>query len=160
MRFSMQRPISPGDVLWEEFLKPLGLTAKDFALKSGLPEHVIRSVLAATDSVNTEAAKHLARGTGTSPEFWLDLETKHDEEVQKAIGHALSEFCGRIVTPDMLDDIRLQIHLATRIAARGIALTCFPREGRLEAEVRKGGKSWGCTITAIIVWHQHEGASS
>jgi antitoxin HigA-1 len=70
----------PGEVLREEFMKPLGLSANALALALRVPATRIGDILR-TDkprSVSADTAIRLARYFGTSPEFWLNLQSAYD----------------------------------------------------------------------------------
>jgi addiction module HigA family antidote len=70
----------PGEVLREEFMKPLGLTANALALALRVPATRIGDILRANKprAVSADTAIRLARYFGTSPEFWLNLQSAHD----------------------------------------------------------------------------------
>lgn len=70
----------PGEVLCEEFMKPLGLSANALALALRVPATRIGDILR-TDkprAVSADTAIRLARYFGTSPEFWLNLQATYD----------------------------------------------------------------------------------
>ena len=66
-------PTSPGEILREEFLKPLGFTTEAFAKRVGISPARLNSVLIGTHSVTPDIAQRLAEALGTTPEFWLAL---------------------------------------------------------------------------------------
>ena len=68
----------PGEVLRHEFMEPLGLTAYRVAQDTGMPESRVGAILRGRRSVTAETALHLASYFGTSPEFWLNLQSRHD----------------------------------------------------------------------------------
>ena len=65
----------PGEVLLEEFMKPLGLSANALALALRVPATRIGDILRA---VSADTALRLARYFGTTPEFWLNLQSAYD----------------------------------------------------------------------------------
>ncbi|WP_424140841.1 HigA family addiction module antitoxin [Roseomonas chloroacetimidivorans] len=73
-------PVSPGEVLREEFLVPMGLSAKRLAAEIGVPTNRITSIINGTRAVTAETAILLARRFGNSPEFWLGLQVGLDLE--------------------------------------------------------------------------------
>ncbi len=82
-------PVTPGDVLREEFMVPLGLSARALARDLGVPANRITEILNGERAVTAETAILLARRFGTSAEFWMNLQTSHDLEVaREAMGHA------------------------------------------------------------------------
>ncbi len=68
----------PGEVLNEEFLKPLGMSANALALALRVPATRIGAVVKGERSVTADTALRLARFFGTSAEFWINLQTMHD----------------------------------------------------------------------------------
>jgi len=75
------RPIHPGEILREEFLVPLGLSASALALELKVPAPRINDIVRERRAVTPDTALRLSRYFGTSPEFWMDLQT-----VSKACG--------------------------------------------------------------------------
>lgn len=73
-------PVHPGEVLREDFLLPLGLSAHALALALRVPANRITAILAGTRAVTADTALRLARHFGTTPGFWLALQTAHDLE--------------------------------------------------------------------------------
>ena len=70
--------VHPGDVLSEEFLKPLALSANALALALRVPATRIGAIIKGERAVTADTALRLARFFGTSPEFWLNLQGLHD----------------------------------------------------------------------------------
>jgi addiction module HigA family antidote len=68
----------PGEILAEEFLIPLGLSANALALALRVPATRISAVIKGERSVTADTALRLARFFGTSPEFWINLQAMHD----------------------------------------------------------------------------------
>lgn len=68
----------PGDVLAEEFLKPLGLSVNALAIALRVPATRIGAIVKGERSVSADTALRLARFFGTSPEFWVNLQAMHD----------------------------------------------------------------------------------
>ena len=75
------RPIHPGEVLREEFLGPLGMSALALANALAVPANRISSILKETRGVTADTALRLARYFGTTPEFWLGLQQAFDLRV-------------------------------------------------------------------------------
>jgi len=71
-------PVHPGEVLKEEFMKPLGLSANALARTLLVPANRISAIVNAERSVTADTALRLARALGTSPEFWLNLQKQYD----------------------------------------------------------------------------------
>ena len=71
-------PTHPGAILSEEFLKPLGVTQVALAGHLGVPVQRINELVRGKRGVTPETAWLLAGAFGTTPEFWLALQTNHD----------------------------------------------------------------------------------
>jgi addiction module HigA family antidote len=71
-------PTHPGEILSEEFLKPLGVTQVALAGHLGVPVQRINELVRGKRGVTPETAWLLAGAFGTTPEFWLALQTNHD----------------------------------------------------------------------------------
>jgi addiction module HigA family antidote len=78
------RPIHPGEILREEFLVPLGLSANALALALHVPAPRVNDIVRERRSISPDTALRLARFFGTTPEFWLDLQTAHDLKTAQA----------------------------------------------------------------------------
>jgi addiction module HigA family antidote len=72
--------VHPGEVLGEEFLKPLGVSAYRMAKEIGVPATRVSEILHGRRSVTADTALRLARYFGTSAKFWLGLQEDHDLE--------------------------------------------------------------------------------
>lgn len=70
----MLDPVHPGEVLGEEFLAPLGLSAAELARRVGVPANRISEIVARRRSVTGDTALRLAAALGTSAEFWMNLQ--------------------------------------------------------------------------------------
>lgn len=68
----------PGEVLGEEFLKPLGMPVNALAMALRVPATRIGAIVKGERSVTADTALRLARFFGTSPEFWINLQAMHD----------------------------------------------------------------------------------
>lgn len=75
------RPVHPGEVLFEEFLKPLGLSQSRLALDIGVHPRRINEIVLEKRSVTADTALRLARYFGTSPQFWLGLQDDYDLDI-------------------------------------------------------------------------------
>ncbi len=71
-------PVTPGEMLREEFLVPLELSAKRLAAEIGVPTNRITGILNGTRAITADTALRLGRRFGNSPEFWLGLQMSHD----------------------------------------------------------------------------------
>lgn len=68
----------PGEILREEFLVPLGMSANALARELRVPPNRITAIVNGTRSVTADTALRLARYYGTTPEFWINLQAGHD----------------------------------------------------------------------------------
>ncbi|HET6638640.1 MAG TPA: HigA family addiction module antitoxin [Gemmatimonadota bacterium] len=83
-------PVHPGEVLEEEFLKPLGLSQHRLALDIGVDPRRINEIVLRKRSVTANTALRLARYFDTSPEFWLGLQGLYDLDMEEdALGDTL-----------------------------------------------------------------------
>jgi addiction module HigA family antidote len=71
-------PTHPGEILSEEFLAPLGVTQVALAHHLGVPVQRVNELVRGKRGVTPETAWLLADAFGTTPEFWLNLQTNHD----------------------------------------------------------------------------------
>jgi addiction module HigA family antidote len=74
-------PVHPGEVLMEEFLKPMGLSQSRLALDIGVHPRRINEIVLEKRSVTADTALRLARYFSTSPQFWLGLQDNYDLDV-------------------------------------------------------------------------------
>ena len=74
-------PVPPGDVLRQEFLEPLGLSAHALALALRVPANRISAIVAGRRAVTAETALRLARHFGTTAGFWLNLQKAYELEL-------------------------------------------------------------------------------
>ena len=68
----------PGEVLREEFLKPLGISVHALALALRVPATRVGAIVKGERAVTADTALRLARFFGTSAEFWINLQAMHD----------------------------------------------------------------------------------
>lgn len=73
-----REPTSPGEILQEEFLSPLGLTQKELADHIGCDVKVINRIVNGRSAVTALMALRLGAALGTSPEFWLNAQKAVD----------------------------------------------------------------------------------
>ncbi|MCC0806735.1 HigA family addiction module antidote protein [Methylobacterium sp. W2] len=68
----------PGEVLAEEYLAPLGLSARQVAAEIGVPPNRLSEIIRERRGVSADTAIRLGVRFGTSPQFWLNLQNAHD----------------------------------------------------------------------------------
>jgi len=76
-------PIHPGEVLLAEYLEPLGVTQHRLALAIGVPPRRINEIVHGKRRISADTALRLARYFGTTERFWLNLQGRHDLEVER-----------------------------------------------------------------------------
>ena len=74
-------PIHPGEILIEEFLKPMGLSQYRLAKDISVPPRRINEIVHGKRSISADTALRLGRYFGISPQFWLNLQARFDLEV-------------------------------------------------------------------------------
>jgi len=77
-------PVHPGEVLLEDFIKPLGLSQYRVAKDMGVPTLRINQIVRGQRSITADTALRLARYFGTSAAVWLRLQARYDLEVAEA----------------------------------------------------------------------------
>jgi antitoxin HigA-1 len=77
--------IHPGDILLEEFLKPMGITAYRLAKETGVAQTRISQIINRKRSLTAETALRLGKFFGISPEFWLGLQNDYDLEENRGL---------------------------------------------------------------------------
>ncbi|WP_029695841.1 HigA family addiction module antitoxin [Comamonas badia] len=93
------RPIHPGEVLREEFLKPMGITAHALANALQVPAPRINDIVRERRSVTADTALRLAQYFGASAEFWMGLQADYDMATARpALRDVLSRIA-RMPTP-------------------------------------------------------------
>lgn len=75
-------PIHPGEILEEEFLKPLNITPYRLSKDISVPPIRISEIIRGMRAISADTALRFGRYFGTSPEFWLNLQNKYDLEIE------------------------------------------------------------------------------
>ncbi|MBB4064369.1 HigA family addiction module antitoxin [Gellertiella hungarica] len=89
-------PVHPGEILKEEFLSPLGMSAGQLARNLKVPRTRIERLVTLSTPVTVDTALRLARYFGTTAEFWMNLQVRHDLAVQaEALEGELSAITAR-----------------------------------------------------------------
>jgi addiction module HigA family antidote len=74
-------PIHPGEILEEEFLKPMGISQYRLAKNISVPPRRINEIVHGKRSITADTALRLGKFFGVSAQFWLNLQTRYDLEV-------------------------------------------------------------------------------
>lgn len=90
-------PVHPGEILMEEFLKPLGLSQYRLAKEIHVPPRRINEIVHGKRAITADTALRLARFFETSERFWLNLQVRYDLEVERdrvgeRLGHEIAPF--------------------------------------------------------------------
>ena len=83
MRKRIIAPIHPGEILMEEFLKPLGVSQYRLAKDINVPARRINEIVHGKRSITADTALRLSRYFNLSERFWLNLQARYDLEVEK-----------------------------------------------------------------------------
>jgi len=85
-------PIHPGEILREEFVAPLNLSASKVATALGVPPNRITQIMNGERDITADTALRLARAFRTTSEFWLNLQKLYDLEVaERAVGKEIAQ---------------------------------------------------------------------
>lgn len=76
-------PVRPGDILREDFMVPLELSARALARDIEVPPNRITEILNGERSVSADTALRFSKRLGTSAEFWMHLQAAHDLEMAR-----------------------------------------------------------------------------
>jgi addiction module HigA family antidote len=76
-------PTHPGEILLEEFLVPLEISQVELAAHIGVPVQRVNEIVRGKRGVSPESAWLLAQALGTTPEFWVHLQSAHDLAAQR-----------------------------------------------------------------------------
>src|SRR4030066_65027 len=92
MKKKKLHPVHPGEVLLEEFLKPMGLSQNKLALNIGVPPRRINEIILEKRRITADTALRLSRFFRISAEFWLGLQSQYDLDVTAdALGERLNK---------------------------------------------------------------------
>jgi len=82
MRNNKIPPLHPGEVLFEEFLKPLNISQNQLGRDLGVSARRINEIIHSKRSITADTALRLARYFGNSPQFWLGLQIDYDLDME------------------------------------------------------------------------------
>lgn len=77
-------PVHPGEILLEDFLKPMGITRYRLAKSIGVPQRRVDEICAGKRAITADTALRLARFFGTDAQSWMNLQTEYDLEVAES----------------------------------------------------------------------------
>jgi len=76
-------PIRPGEILLEEFLKPMGISQYRLAMVIGVPDRRINEIVHGLRGITADTGLRLSKFFGLSDGFWVNLQTRYNLEVEK-----------------------------------------------------------------------------
>jgi addiction module HigA family antidote len=76
-------PIHPGEILFEEFLEPMGISQYRLAKDISVPPRRINEIVLGKRAITPDTALRLSRYFGLSERFWINLQTRYDIEMEK-----------------------------------------------------------------------------
>ena len=82
MNIQKMPPIHPGEILLEEFLKPMELSQYRIAIDINVPPRRINEIVHGKRAISADTALRLGRYFGMSPQFWINLQAHYDLEVE------------------------------------------------------------------------------
>ena len=85
MHTSGMTPIHPGEILREEFLAPLGMSAHALAMELRVPGPRINDIVREKRGISADTALRLSRYFGTTPEFWMNLQSAYELDLARQI---------------------------------------------------------------------------
>ena len=97
------RPVHPGEILRDDVLAPLGMSARAFAEHLGVPSNRVSQILAGERAVTADTALRIARLLGTTAAYWLALQALYDLKGKRLLRTVLR--CGSSFT--MIEETRL-----------------------------------------------------
>ena len=121
-------PIHPGEVLLEDFMKPLNLSAYRVAKDLGVAPLRITQIIHGKRAISAETALLLSRYTGTSPQFWINLQGQYDLEI---VGSALSKKLAAINPVTMVSE-------ALKQGSKGSPFALVGQKGKIHRRVALG----------------------
>jgi addiction module HigA family antidote len=110
----MLDPITPGEILLEEFMKPLDLSQNRLARELDVPPVRIHGIIHGKRAITPDTALRLARYFGVSAEFWVNLQTRHDLKIAR-----------RAVGPTIDRTVHARRHVAPQSATKSRRRTAF-----------------------------------
>ena len=85
-------PIHPGEILLEEFLKPMGISQYRLAKDIGVPARRINEIALEKRAISADTALRLSRYFGLSERYWINLQSWYDIEIEKdKLGNRLNK---------------------------------------------------------------------
>lgn len=80
---AIMAPVHPGEILLEEFLRPLEVSQYRLAKETGVPARRINEIVHGQRRISADTALRLSRYFGTSERFWMNLQIRYDLEIER-----------------------------------------------------------------------------
>lgn len=80
------KPTTPGEILKEEFLNPMGITAYRLAKETRMSQSRISDIITGKRGITADTAMRFAQYFGTTPQFWLNIQNQYDLDILKVSG--------------------------------------------------------------------------
>ena len=142
------RPIHPGEILREEFLVPLEITAHALSQAIRVPATRVNDIVNGKRGITADTALRLARYFGNSPEFWLNLQAAYDLHTSE---HEVAAKIEREVSPRVAADARLfartMLNIARKLVRRAFATIENKLLKSVSSRYEPGGRGF-----ANLVW--------
>lgn len=91
-KVKLLEPIHPGEILFEEFMKPLGISINQLARDVAVPPGRISAIVNGQRAISADTALRLGKYFGVSPEVWIGLQGDYDLRVaQRAVGEEVDK---------------------------------------------------------------------
>ena len=84
--FDRMPPVHPGEILSEDFLKPMALSQTQLALATGMPQSRVQALVAGRRGITADTAIRLAAFFGNTPQFWLNCQTSYELDMADYTG--------------------------------------------------------------------------
>ena len=86
MAETIMGPVHPGEILLEEFLRPLSVSQYRLAKEIGVPVRRVNEIVHGQRRISADTALRLARFFGTSKRFWINLQSRYELEMERTVG--------------------------------------------------------------------------
>ena len=84
--FDRMPPVHPGEILSEDFLKPMALSQTQLALATGMPQSRVQAIVAGRRGITADTAIRLAAFFGNTPQVWLNCQTSYELDMADYTG--------------------------------------------------------------------------
>ena len=84
--FDRMPPVHPGEILSEDFIKPMALSQTQLALATGMPQSRVQAIVAGRRGITADTAIRLAAFFGNTPQFWLNCQTSYELDMADYTG--------------------------------------------------------------------------